>query len=455
MTEPQILPNSPPGDALSRFLAVSNVLCRERNGESRPEAIAHTLSVQYPQFAPHKNVCERTLYRWIAAFEKNGFQGLVSAQRAKIEDSLVISKSLLEYFSSQKKADPCVSIPELIKRAIEQNMVPPDVKLSRVTVWRSLNRMGVDTRRRKKPKDKFGRRFAYPHRMNMVLCDGKHFRAGVGRHKRVALFFLDDATRKGLNVVVGTSENAALFLRGLFETIQRYGLMGAFFVDGGPGFIAEDTVAVFANLAVLLIHGTARYPEGHGKIEKFNQTALSEAIRYFPGNPEVDPDCRALELRLRHYLFERYDHSPHESLKNESPLDRFSNDPQPLRFHKDQNQLKQAFVLHETRRVSKDNVIKYDGQQFEVPFGHAGTKISVYRNVLDGTLSIIHAGHKVVLSQVDLHANARDKRPQTQKQAEPDIPLQKSSAQMAYERDFQPIIAPDGGFSPKNHKENK
>lgn len=453
MTKAQILPNIPPEDALFRFITVSNVLCRESNGESRSEAIAHTLSTQYPTFGFNKNVSERTLYRWIEAFEKEGFQGLMSAKRAKVKDSLVIPRSLLDYFCSEKKGDPSVSIPELIKRAVEQNMIPPDTKLSRITVWRSLKRMGADTRRRKKNKDKLGRRFSYPHRMNMVICDGKHFRAGAGRHKRVALFFLDDATRKGLNVVVGTSENAALFLRGLFETLQRYGLMNAFFVDRGPGFIASDSVAVFANLNVLFIHGTARYPEGHGKIEKFNQRALNEVIRYFPGNPEIDPDCQALELRLRHYLFERYDPSPHESLKGESPLNRFNNDPQPLRFHKDEDQLQQAFVLHETRRVSKDNVIRFGGQEFDVPFGHAGTIITTYRNVLDTTLSIIHEGQKVVLSPVDLHSNARDRRPCAPKQEQPDMPLQKSSAQMAFERDFQSVTTSDGGVA-KNNKED-
>jgi len=46
------------------------------------------------------------------------------------------------------------------------------------------------------------RRFAYPHRMMMVLADGKHFRAGPARKRVVAPFFLDDASRFGLGVVV-------------------------------------------------------------------------------------------------------------------------------------------------------------------------------------------------------------------------------------------------------------
>jgi len=326
-------------------------------------------------------------------------------------------------------------------------MILPGSKLNRVTVWRSLNRMGVDTRRRKKPKDKRGRRFAYPHRMDMVICDGKHFRAGASRLKRVALFFLDDATRKGLNVVVGTSENTELFLRGLYETVLTYGLMSSIFIDNGPGFVALDTISVVANLNALLIHGTPNYPEGHGKIERFNQTAKNGILRYLDGNPDIDHSCSALELRLRHYLLERYDPSPHESLSAESPLSRFQNDERPLRFHKSQDHLRQAFVLYQTRRVSKDNVIKMNGSHYELPFGHAGTKIMVHRNALDGELSIIHDGRKVNLSPVDLHANARDRRSRFVREEKPTGPLPKSSAQMAFEQDLKPVIDSDGNFS--------
>lgn len=439
--------HAPPEDALTRFMMVSKVLGREHNGDSRPEAISKIARNQH--FSPTgrlKTVCERTLYRWLEAFEKNGFEGLITAERMKIEDSLVIPRPILDYLSSQKKKDPSVSIPELIKRAEEQSMVAKDT-LNRVTVWRSLNRMGVDTRRRKKPKDKQGKRFAYPHRMDMILCDGKHFRAGASRLKRVALFFLDDATRKGLNVVVGTSENTKLFLRGLYETVSTYGLMSSIFMDHGPGFVAIDTVSVVANLNALLIHGTENYPEGHGKIEKFNQTAKNGVLRYFDGNPDIDPSCQALELRLRHYLFERYDTSPHESLSFESPLSRFQNDERPLRFHESQDHLRQKFILYQNRRVSKDNIVKMNGTHYELPFGHAGTMIMVHRNALDDSISIIHEGRKVKLSPVDLHANARDKRSRSVREENPTGPLPKSSAQMAFEKDFKPVIDSDGNFS--------
>jgi transposase InsO family protein len=197
---------------------------------------------------------------------------------------------------------------------MRMGVVGSGARICRQTVYRVLRRMGVAVARRKKQRDRDTRRFAYPHRLEMVLCDGKHFRAGAGRLRRVALFYLDDATRLGLNVVVGTSETRALFLRGLYETVRRHGRMLALYVDHGPGFIANDSAAVCARLEVALVLGESSYPEAHGKIERFNQTAKRSLLRNLDRRPDIDPDCRALELRLRHWLFEIYNHTPHESL---------------------------------------------------------------------------------------------------------------------------------------------
>jgi hypothetical protein len=81
----------------------------------------------------------------------------------------------------------------------------------------------------------------------------------------------------------------------------------------------------------------------------------------------------------------------------------------------------------------------------------------VHRNVLDGSVAIMHQGRLVGLSPVDLHKNARAKRctPQRQDKKEDKAPLTKGSAQMAFERDMRPVIDTDGGFAgpKKNRKE--
>jgi len=284
--------------------------------------------------------------------------------------------------------------------------------------------------------------------MDMVLCDGKHFRAGSGRAKRVALFFIDDATRMMLGVVVGTAESAGLFLHGLHHAIKTYGLMTSIFLDNGPGFIAHDTINVLKNLDILCIHGTRAYPEGHGKIERFNQSVKQQCLRHLDGNPEVDSACSALTLRLSHYITHQYNQMPHESLAKETPWSRFHNDCKKLRFVENEQSLDNSFVLHEKRHVAGDNIVSIDAIPYEMPKGHAGTTVIIQRNILDNTLSFIDRGRLIKLAPVDLVNNARDKR--AANQANVDEPPQKhtrSSADIAFNRDMLPIIDADGGFT--------
>lgn len=221
-----------PADALFRYQVVSQVLSREHKGEPRPEAIDAVSKIVHLTIDYRRRlVSKRSIYRWIAAYEAEGFNGLLPVPREPVI-SYVLPDRLLEFIKEQKADDPCVSIPELIRRAEQLKVIPVGASIDRTTVWRSLQRLGLNTRRHKYPKKlRDSRRFAYPHRMDMVLCDGKHFRAGVGRSKRVALFFIDDATRMMLGVVVGTAESATLFLHGLHHIITTYGLMTSIFRD--------------------------------------------------------------------------------------------------------------------------------------------------------------------------------------------------------------------------------
>lgn len=441
---------TPSPEALFRYQVISKVLLEQTRGRKRSKAVR--IAAENEHMLPDgtlRKVSKRSIYRWLEAYEMSGFSGLLPAERKRTRASVVIESELLEFFAQQKKDDPMASVPELLRRAYMLGKVDTQHCVNRVTLWRALNRMGIDTSHRKSVRNRDCRRFAFAHRMDMVLCDGKHFRAGVKRLKRVAFFFLDDATRKGLNVVVGTSENPRLFLRGLYETIKAYGLMSCIYVDKGSGFMANDCIDILRKLNILFIHGTKGYPEGRGKIERFNRTANDQAIRFLDNNPEVDPDCSALELRLRHYLSEQYNLTPHESLKKQKPWDCFHNDAKSLRFAHNHDQLRQSFVLYTQRRVSFDNVVSFKGQSYEVARGYAGTRVMLCRNVLDNSVSMIHNGRLVKVSPVDLNANARDRRASAKGEQDSNErgSLPKSCAQMAFERDYGPVVDSDGGLT--------
>ena len=442
-------------EALFRHHVISRVLALEFGGAVRSEAIEGVArDAHFTSDGRCRRVSVRTIYRWLAAYAEAGtLESLEPQKRHRIDTSVALSEAFIDFIREEKKTDPRASAPELIRRALICKVIEPEARIARSTVWRACRRMGLPTRRRPQKREGDMRRFAYPHRMMMVLCDGKHFRAGATRKKRVALFFLDDATRCGLDVRVGTSESTELFLGAFHELILRHGYMNVIYMDHGAGFVSNDTKAVIASLPhVYLINGAKAYPEGRGKVERFNRTALMAVLRSLDGAAEVDPDCEALTLRLRHFLFEQYNHRPHESLGQETPLKRWNADERPLRFPESTAGLDAHFIVTEARKVSKDHVIKYGGELYEVPRGLGGEWIDVRRHVLTGALEILHDGRLVRLHPVDLAANAKAERCARKSKDEAPVPgdaVPKTAATMAFERDYSPLVGPDGGFTPK------
>jgi transposase InsO family protein len=442
--------HDPSSEALTRFTIISQVNARIDAGEDRAAAVRAVAACEFMSFdGVPRRVSERSLYRWLSAYEARGLAGLEPRARTGNKPSLVLPDAFVKFLSQEKRHDQPASIPEIIRRAKELGVLAPGATVQRSTVFRAAKRLGLKLARGKRAQDRDARRFRYPHRMDMVLCDGKHFRAGQARSKRVALFFIDDATRYVLHVAVGTTETTELFLRGLYGCISKHGLFSALYADHGPGFVARDTVAVLAQLTIPLIHGEAGYKEGRGGIERFNRTANADVLRNLDGRPDVDSSCGALELRLSHYVEHSYAQRPHEALKGDTPWQRFHNDPKPLRFPDDSASLRAKFEIWVERRVANDHVVSVEGVVYEMPKGYGGQKVVLRRRLLDDKIGFLHDGRLIDLHPVDLAGNARAKRVNDRADQDDTQPVPRpSAADMAFARDFGPIVGDDGGFVP-------
>jgi hypothetical protein len=309
-----------------------------------------------------------------------------------------------------------------------------------------MRRMGLDTARsRKSPADT--RRFAYRERMQLVMADFKHFRAGPTRCRRLAIYLLDDATRFGLDVAVTTDgEDAETVLLAVARVLRKWGRFDRLYVDRGPGFRADDLAHVLARLGIGLILGREGYPEGRGKIERFNRSLEARLLRGLPAEG-VDPDPAALTLRLRHDLHEVYNHAPHERLERETPWQRF--DAGRALVPIEETALRAAFVAGVERLVSADHIVSVDGVAYEMPIGFARQKVILERHLLDGG-SLHHPdrhGTLVCLQPVDVHANATARRARRLDEAPPDErPPVPTASMLRFQQQLGPITAPDGGF---------
>lgn len=110
-------------------------------------------------------------------------------------------------------------------------------------------------------------------------------------------------------------------------------------------------------------------------------------------------DFRTLdELRGSLYAYvQRYNQSPHSSLKGTSPQDRFFREPEYIR-RIPQEELEKMFLMEVERRVSADSVIIIDHVEYKVDCRFARQKIrlrytpdmkKIYLVEKDGTLDPI------------------------------------------------------------------
>jgi len=391
-----------------------------------------------------------SLIRWYDLYKAGGIDALFD--RPHPSRGLTMDPGLLKFLIDEKHKDPEASIPEVIARARENDIVGKNERIDRTTVYRAARRLNLPLLRRIRSEATNMRPFAFEHRMMMILCDGKVFRAGPHGLKRIALFFIDDATRYILDVFVGTSETTIFFLSSLLSIISNFGVMSRLFLDRGPGFRSGDTKKVVANMDIHLILSTADYPEGRAKIERFNGTVTQDVLRGL-NKPEIDASCESLEIRLRHYCRERYNVRPHSGINNQHPEDTFSNDSRPLSFPYDEDELRRLFYVTTTPKVRRDNVLSCGGTIYEVPLGYTGRRVTTYRDVLSGKVYILHNGEFIELHPPDLAANARERR-QKLSQTHTVEPVT-TAAELHFNREYDPIVEPDGGFPDISSKQTE
>ena len=287
--------------AASRYAVVAQVLAKTAEGESLSAAIMDVTKKRHVDSNGRRlKLSRRNLYRWVSAFKQSGIEGLCDELRTMNGSSRSLSSKFLDFMVAQKEADHDASIPEVIRRAAQQKIIASEEEVRRTSAWRAARRLNLPIFADKGTTKDDMRRFAYANRMQMVISDGKHFRAGIKRRKRVVISLLDDCSRFGLYAAVGPSESTELFVRALWSAVRKWGTFITIFLDNGSGFISGDSVVLCAKLGINLVHGTEGYPEGHGKIERYHSTLLQDLLRSFDSNADIDPSCESLENRINH-----------------------------------------------------------------------------------------------------------------------------------------------------------
>ena len=347
------------------------------------------------QICEQAGLSERTIRRYLAAYRKEGFEGL--KPKGKDRHGGAISPQLLEEAILLRREVPTRSVAQIIQILEWEGLARPG-ELKRSTLQEKLAEKGYSSRHMRLYSDTgvAARRFQHKYRNQLWHSDikyGPYLPIGPnGENKQVYLVaFLDDATRFVLHAGFYPTMDQRIVEQGFRQSIQTYGVPESVYFDNGKQYKTKWMQRTCSKLGIRLLFSKPYSPEATGKIERFNRVLdgfLNEV------QLEKPKTLDGLNERLQVWLSECYQHKPHSALARDmSPEAAFRSDSKALRFV-EPDTLAHAFLHCETRKVDKSGCISFMGKKYEVGLTFIGCKVDVVYDPVDITeLTIEYEGY--------------------------------------------------------------
>ena len=116
-------------------------------------------------------------------------------------------------------------------------------------------------------------------------------------------------------------------------------------------------------------------PQGKGKIERFFRSLRAQLLTRLA--PEDTRSLEALNRRLWGWLQGEYHHTPHRGLDGHTPLERWAQTAQDVRFPEPQLDLDDLFLFEATRKVQKDRTASLAWVVYEVDAALVGERVTL------------------------------------------------------------------------------
>lgn len=340
-----------------------------------------------------EGLSRRTLRRWVAAFKKQGFDGLLPGERKDKGTSKAIPPEALEMAAELRQELPARSAQRL-----QQLLVAEGYTVARSTLERQLRLQGLSGREIKATqKQVVSRRFNRQGRNTLWQTDLKYGPylpdpAHPGHKLRTYLIaIIDDATRMVVQAEFYTNQRLPVLEDALRKAVLRCGAPDNLYLDNGKIFVSQWLRLACAKLRIRHLNTQAYSPESKGKIERFNRTVeefLQEA------RLEKVQTLEQLNTLFRDWLSEGYNHRVHSALAGKSPAEAFSQDAKPLRFASPEA-LREAFLWEKNPQVDKSGCISLNGLCYEVGVEYIRKKVVARYDPFDlSQIEIWYGGSK-------------------------------------------------------------
>lgn len=326
-------------------------------------------------------ITSRTIYRWLAAWRTDGFDGLKPARRrdAGIPRTDAQILQLAAALRREAPARSAAQIAEILART-------RSVEVSPRTLQRFFAATGLERARLE------GRHRAYG-RFEAAACgdlwtadawDGPALGELAGRHAQL-FSLLDDHSRFIPHGAFFADVGEWSFQRCLKDAIARRGIPRVLYVDHGSAFVSIQLKLICARLGIRITHSKPGRPQGRGKKERHYRTVAEQ----FAVEVAVAGVDTLVELN-RYWIgwVEQVYHRRIVRTTGQSPLERWLAGPSSLRPTPDPDALSQAFWWTVHRTVAATRTVSLHGNLYEVDPALVGRRIQLRYDPTD--LAAIH-----------------------------------------------------------------
>lgn len=350
-----------------------------------------TLAQMKQEICERYGISDRTLRRYLAQYREEGFAGLKPRSSGRPGARSIPLEVLKEAILLRREV-PKRSVRSIIQILEREKKIAPG-SVSRSTLQDHLTAAGYSSAQMRiyRSGGVAARRFQRSNRNDLWQSDIKFGPYINGKQVYLAAF-IDDCTRYVLHAEFYPVLDQSIVEDAFRQSLHKYGAPKAAYFDNGKQYRTKVMERSCAKLNIRLLYTRPYAAESKGKIERFNRT-----VDGFLAELQVDrpKDLNALNRRFWAWLDECYQHRPHSSLENNiSPYAAFNTDKEMIRFL-DTEEIADAFLRVEQRKVDKAGCISFDGRKYELEHGLKliGRKVDVIYDASDtDTLWIEHEG---------------------------------------------------------------
>lgn len=247
-----------------------------------------------------RTLSERTLKRWIGAFNKDGERALAPKRRKADLSVPEWAKAFLSQYQRPQK--PSV---EAAYSLFTQSYSGDKPSIHQVRRWlaklspetRERGRMGAHELNTLQPFRRRNTDHLLPN--DVWVADGHTFDAEVinpltGQPFRPEVtMVIDWATRRIVGYALNLAESTLATIDALRDSITRAGMFNLFYVDNGAGFKNEAVLEVIDRLGGTVTHSLPYNSQARGVIERAHQSILVRLSKTLPSYIGADMDKEA------------------------------------------------------------------------------------------------------------------------------------------------------------------